>query len=65
MHAIPSREHRKISPIIHDQSAITPRHRLKNYRRISQHLLRPTRLIPILQQLHPSRSQFRSKMADT
>jgi hypothetical protein len=49
MHSTPSREHRKVGPIIHDQPAATPRHRLTNHSRIPQNLLRPTRFIPILQ----------------
>src|SRR5437879_1739486 len=48
----------QISPVIHDQPATAPNHHLTNQHRISQHLLRPTRFVPVLQQLHLSRSQF-------
>jgi hypothetical protein len=64
MHAIPPREHRKISSVIHNQSAATPHHHLTNHHRIPQHLLRPTQFVPVLQQLHPSQPQLRNETVE-
>jgi hypothetical protein len=58
MHPIPTRQHRKIHPVIQDQPTIRPYKHIPNRRRIPQNLLRPGILIAILHQRRTRGPQF-------